>query len=239
MRHLSFLLFIYMFFLHIPYSYADYDKKTMSIEPRMHPSSIGEAYKKAIGGDVQAQYNLGRQLIETPDRDEWIGEYKKGLAWLIEAAKNGHPQAQYQLSLAYCLGQNKTPIDINKGIKWGVLAADQGGEREQISLGHMYLRFSQKEIIGMEGYELAIKWYKKAARQGSTKALRILTHIYEGGWDNKKYPVEAYVFFILSLKENEKPLPIKLDLYKNKLSSEQLIEAEKKISSWLSYNPAN
>jgi len=208
----------------------------MSIDVKNHPSGVGKFYAAALEGDIQAQFKLGMRLIETPQRDPWIDEYKKGLKWLIEAAENEHPGAQARLSIIYSGGFYNVPKDIGIAIKWGVLAAEYGRYQDQHTLALLYTGGIRTGELTSDSYEEAIKWFKAAAKQGNKKSSRSISVIYRNGWNGKKYPEKAYMFYLLSIKDNKEPHPYQLKLYTKDLSKEQVEKVNKEASNWLVEN---
>lgn len=237
MKYLSCMLFLYTVFLNIPNAYADFDKESMSIDVTKYPSSVGEDYTAALEGDLQAQYNLGAFLLITDPKFVGKDEFKKGIKWWVEAAQNGHKGAQHQLSRTYSFGLYRVSKDLDKAIKWGLLAANGAQPERQWSLGNLYITASKAGELDAHGYNEAIRWFKEAAKQGHKRSFKMLSSIYENGWDGKKYPFKAYMFFILSIEDNEKPHPYRLHLLTKNLSNYQINDAKKEAKNWLAVNP--
>jgi TPR repeat protein len=58
---------------------------------------IDDLQRQAVAGDLQAQYQLGRQLLIAGP----AGERQKGLQWIERAAEGGYAEAQYRLAKDY------------------------------------------------------------------------------------------------------------------------------------------
>ncbi len=105
-------------------------------------------------------------------------------------AVQGDAQAQFQLAIAYDLGQGVSK-DQAEAAKWYREAADQGLAVAQNSLGSMY-----QHGEGLpQNYSEAISWYQKAAAQGSGEAFANLGAMYDFGLgvpQDKQKAVENY-----------------------------------------------
>ena len=158
------------------------------------------------GNDIAA-YNLHIFYHEQEDRDK---EYK----WLLRSAELGHAQAQYMVYLE------------SKGVEiyWLLRAAEQGF-REAIESVQKTLKDENGEILvdlktpgtiqfllgGLheEGYcgldanmTEAVKWYRKAAKQGSEMAQCNLGKLYEFGQGVSQNTEEAKRWFMLAAEQN-------------------------------------
>ena len=96
--------------------------------------AIAKYESKAIGGNIEAQYQLGEIYLNSTQ------EWDKAYSWLILAARGGHVEAQTEVALLYQFGT---------GIE--------------------------------ENFEKAVFWYKRAADNGDSRAIRNLNDFYEEG----------------------------------------------------------
>ena len=64
-------------------------------------------------------------------------DYKEAVRWYLLAAKQGDPDAQYNLALKYDKGQGVAQ-DYKEAVRWYRLAAKQGLAEAQNNLGVMY-----------------------------------------------------------------------------------------------------
>ena len=152
-------------------------------------------YNKATGfylsaanqGHAGAQYILGQCYFRGTGVKS---DYNEAVKWLTQAANRGHLKAQYDLGVYY----HWEIGDYVKAAEWYNKAAEQGhADAKEHFLGIVaFLDYKEKAIAGdaqaqynlaqclMSGREIrknekeAVKWYKKAARQGNSDAQRSL-----------------------------------------------------------------
>ena len=91
--------------------------------------TVAERQKAARSGDVEAAYDLGKMyefgLAGAPQDDV------RSLQWYRQAADKGHRAAQFQMSVAYYLG-NGVAKDRAEAAKWWTLAMRDGGRYAEI-----------------------------------------------------------------------------------------------------------
>ena len=88
-------------------------------------------------GDAEAQYNMGRFCYID-------GDYKRALAYLIQAGESGHAMAQCNVGVMYMSG-TIVKKDINEAIKWLALAAEQREEVASLHLTELLYKRKDKE----------------------------------------------------------------------------------------------
>jgi len=154
---------------------------------------LQEQYDRAIDGDADALFNLflfcSKEDIEVNDtltlallekaanqgHDEAIYHMglnaydKKSIAWLIQGAKQGHPDSQNELGKSYEAGKGVLR-DFKSAVEWYTKAAEQDHAGAQYNLG---LMFAKGRGLSKDLNEAA-KWYRKAADQGNIDAQYIL-----------------------------------------------------------------
>ena len=96
---------------------------------------------------------------------------------LTRHAEAGHSKAQYDLGRRYLYGLGGSPQNIQKGLKWLKLAAEQGSLGAQMYLGNEY---KTGWVLPEDEWE-AFKWYRMAAEQGHAEAQYNLGFMYEYG----------------------------------------------------------
>jgi len=111
--------------------------------------------KKAKGGDVKAQFNLGLAHYNGKEVPKNYGEAAK---WLQKAAEQGYALAQYNLGILYDKGQG-VPQNHAKAAKWWQKAAEQGIIEAQSNLGVHYYKGQGVP----QDYLLAYFWYSLSA----------------------------------------------------------------------------
>lgn len=137
---------------------------------RAEANTVQALRDAAIGGSVEAQFNLG-VLYEKGDgvpRD-----HKEAISWYRMAAEKGFPRAQNNLAVMYLRGKGVPQNDLI-AFKWFHKAAEQGYAEAQNNLGVMYQqgRGVQKNLVS------AINWYRRAAEQGDAMAQYNLAFCY-------------------------------------------------------------
>lgn len=95
--------------------------------------------KSARGGNVNAQFNLGRMYSCDVDmctsNGEIIRDFAQAIIWYSKAAKKGDANAQYELGSMYQFGRG-IEKDIVQALSLYTKAAKQGHELAKILLGH-------------------------------------------------------------------------------------------------------
>ena len=97
-------------------------------------------------------------------------------ALVLEAAAQGHVDAQAVCGIIYGLGQGVAK-DERLAFVYNKKAAQQGHMVSQVNLAGNYLFGEGCE----KSYDRAAKWYKKAAGQGHPHAMAVLGTLYHSG----------------------------------------------------------
>lgn len=142
---------------------------------------------KAMQGDAEAQYNLGRMY---DNGDGVVAQNSdKAKEWYLKAADQGYGQAQYSLGFYYNYGRHE-PVNIMEALKWYRLAADGGHEaaKHQYHLLSYFVETRKKAESGNAQAQYALgriyeqgagvigsaqeakRWYGLAAIQGNAEA---------------------------------------------------------------------
>ena len=150
-----------------------------------------KTHKAAEGGDVEAQFNLGKMYRDGQGVEQSNEEAAK---WFRKAAEQGDLEAQVELAERYFVLDN-----LEEAEKWFVKAAEQGDADIQCDLGLRYrigygVRQSDKE---------AVKWYRKAAEQGYASAQRHLGWMYENGLGVPQSDYDAADWYILAAEQGD------------------------------------
>lgn len=177
----------------------------------------GNCFRKAAkGGNIDAQYKIGR-LLRNYDNQLYNISEKEAIKWLREAAQQGHILSQKLLgSTFFC---NK--ISSEERLNWLKKAAEQGDEKSQMEVAHHY-RYKYKgsnddlmEAIrwcklaadngndeamleigncyrNLNKYENAEYWYKKAGEKGNSKAYEELGRLYDTKFKDYDKAIEWY-----------------------------------------------
>ena len=121
---------------------------------------------------MNAKARLGYLYFE----NETIRNYTKAFEWTLEAANDGHRQAQRNLGCFYQDGKGVSKDDA-KAAYWFEKAAEQGHDDAQNHLGVLYYNGKGVE----QDYQKACYWFEKAAEQGNADAQNNLGSLYQDG----------------------------------------------------------
>jgi len=120
------------------------------------------AYRAAVNGDVNAQFELGLMYIHG---DAVLKDSTRGVEWLHRAAEQDHIGAQLRLADMYLRGV-ELQQDAAEAFRWYLRAARRGDAQAQYMLGNLYRAGSGVR----ENFTEARRWYAAAAKQGHVKA---------------------------------------------------------------------
>jgi TonB family protein len=112
------------------------------------------------------------------------------------------------------------------------LVAPQGDVRAQVNLGLMY----DKGQGVTQDYAEAVRWYKLAAEQGNINAQYDLGGKYLLGFGVAQDYVMAYMWYNLAARTGDKDAVANRDIVANKLTPQQLLEAQKLARECLARN---
>jgi hypothetical protein len=116
--------------------------------------SPSELQIKAQAGDLQAQYQLGRQLLASGPET-----YRnQGLAWIEQAAEGGHAEAQYRLVTYFDRQAGIMRSDPERGVTILKAAAEQNHLPAMSTLALAYY----KGRHGLDrDYRKATEWFER------------------------------------------------------------------------------
>ena len=120
------------------------------------------SYAASYFGNADAQYDLARLYLKTPDASR--DDFRYGARWLGRAAQNGQHQAQAMLGQMLFNG-DRLPRQAARGLMWLTLARDSA---------------APDEIWIKESYNKAIA---KASEDDRAMALQMLEHWVQGRRD--------------------------------------------------------
>lgn len=174
----------------------------------------------------------------TPDADAAEAAYQKGkyasaLKLAHPLAEAGDAHAQFLLGLIYYRGR-AVAQDYNEAATWFGRAADQGNATAQFYLGVMY---TEGKGVPKDSSE-ATKWYRLAADRGDAEAQYNLGLSYATGEAAEPDNVSAYMWFDLAAARfapsdtRRHAAVTSRDLLGNKMTLEQIIEAQKRARAW-------
>lgn len=125
---------------------------------------LREWEEKAEAGDPVAQYVYAFRLGVYRSFQKYIKgvdlEYQTANKWYLEAARQGMPQAQFEIGRNMVMGRG-CEADAQNGLKWISAAAVAG-----IPEAQNFLATSARAMPEEERREYAIRWLKNAAMNG-------------------------------------------------------------------------
>jgi hypothetical protein len=128
------------------------------------------------------------------------------IASLLETARQGNVESQYQLGMRYQYGDGVT-VDINKANQWLAKAATSGDARSQHALSMFY----QQYATNAEGVKKALLWEKKAADHGSADAQYALGVMFKNGRLVRKNEAEARRWLAMAAQQGHLPAQLVLE----------------------------
>ncbi|MFL4978639.1 MAG: tetratricopeptide repeat protein [Xanthobacteraceae bacterium] len=184
-------------------------------------------------------YRLTALGLAAPDASAAFAAYEKGyLACALRLAEplaeKGDARAQSLLGLIYYIGRGAMRDDA-KAVTWLRLAADQGDAAAQFRLGLMY---SEGQGVPQDHAEAA-RWYRLAADQRYPQAQYNLGLLYAKGEGVEQDNAMAHMWFNLAVAQfpasdarNRTAALNSRDVVANKLTRQQIAEAQKLAREW-------
>jgi len=193
--------------------------------------------QKAEEGDAESQALLG--LIYY-DGEYAPQNYAEALKWYRKGAEQGGAygaNCQFFIGSMYHEGKGVSQ-DYVEAEKWYIKAAEQGEARGQMALGLMYRNGEGVE----KDYAEAAKWFRKSAEQGNYIAqINLGQIIYLSGNGLEKNNVQAYMWIILGGEnmhiEGMNDFRRVLRILEDKMTPEQIVEAQRLASEWKKKHP--
>ncbi len=133
------------------------------------PVPLADVRAAAEGGDAEAQHNLGLWLCDGKGVRQ---DFRAGVRWLEQAAKQGHAKAQADLGNYLYLGGEGVARDRIAAAKWTTKGAVQGIPLAMDHLGYFYLKGEGVARDRVEAYV----WYSLAAARGHAEAAESARH---------------------------------------------------------------
>ena len=117
-------------------------------------SPFDDLYRQAIAGDLQAQYQLGRQLLVAGSEDQ----RQKGLQWIERSAEGGYAEAQYRLVTYY---ENKIHIMRDNPSRGIALLQSAAKQKHLPAMGALALAYEKGRYGLAQDYQQAQYWYRE------------------------------------------------------------------------------
>lgn len=206
----------------------------MEQEKKYIPSQeeLEQWIQRAEGGDCEMLYLLGEYYYTGTKKD-----YRRALAYYLQAAEAGHILAQRRAGEMYMVGK-KIGKNVNEATKWSTLAAEQGDIVAHYQLGDCYWEGKKQdknrafdhyflaakagyipaqqrmgEIIHAKGIDNkrlaeALEWVESAAEQGNTEMQFQLGEMYRMG--DKKDTTRAFKYYKMAAEAGYEPAQFEL-----------------------------
>ena len=156
-------------------------------------------------------------------------DYKTALPLFINAAQQGHADAQFNLGEVYSNGEG-APQDYAEAESWYRLAALQGHANAQFNLGVMY---EDGQCVPQD-YTEAEKWYRLAALQGNVDAQFNLGVMFENGQGVPQDYAQAHLWFNLAATTGDASAIEARDIVAGMMTPKQIEESKKMASDFVS-----
>jgi hypothetical protein len=169
-------------------------------------------------GDAEAQYHAGMMFNNGIGTQQ---DPRQAFEWFQKSAASNDALGAYKLGCYYDgQGAGIVTSDKDEALKYKLIAAKAGYELAQHDVALHYAR--------QENFEEAMKWWKMAGDQGSSKALYNLSGLHFQGKGTPKDLALAYAYFKLANLAPRKTVNEMATI----LSKPELAKAEKLVSEW-------
>ena len=135
--------------------------------------AVSEMNKLAEGGDMYAQYLMGKLWRDGP---LLIPDSVEARYWFEQAAEQGHIVAQYSLAKLY-LSDDLEVRDIRTGMDWLYTAATNGSHYAMYRLAKELLKGDLIE----RNRDAAVEWFTRSAEHGNQLAQYMLGKLFLTG----------------------------------------------------------
>jgi localization factor PodJL len=180
-------------------------------------AAADELQEKAGQGNAGAARDLGLKYL-TGDGVEANDD--EAVRWLLRAAYNGEPNAEYWLGTLYARGRG-LPEDESQALHWYEAAAKQGNAKAMHRLGVAYFEGQGVEKNDTE----AARWFTEAAEEGNSDAAFNLAVLYERGAGVNPSLVEAYKWYAVAAHAGDKQSALRVEVLSKQLKPAELSAA--------------
>ena len=191
-----FLLLSLLFVTSLPVN-ADtslYERGKDLIEEKDYEKALKAFELSAKTGDLDALTAVGIMYIVGVGVEQ---NDLKGLEYIIKAANQSHPKAQYTLGALYYLGIGVS-LDYEKAFSWINLSAKQGYLDAQHNLAEMY----ENGKGTSKSLEKAYEYYLSAARKGNLDSQKKVAEKYKDGIGTEKN-IEKSEYWLRQIEESK------------------------------------
>ena len=157
--------------------------------------------KGAEKGSAKSQLNLGKMLLEGKAGAAVDAESSRlqGLQWIAKSADQGLPEAQLSYGKILYFGDHGQPQDYKKAMIYLKPTAVSGMAEAQNMLGSMYECGSGIPVDPTA----ALRWYRKAAMHGNSRAQANLGMLMGPLGANKEVRIEALAWLLMASQQQQ------------------------------------
>ena len=171
-----------------------YERGKDLIEEKDYEKALKAFELSAKTGDLDALTAVGIMYIVGVGVEQ---NDVKGLEYIIKAANQSHPKAQYTLGALYYLGIGVS-LDYEKAFSWINLSAKQGYLDAQHNLAEMYENGKGVK----KNLEKAYEYYLLAARKGNLDSQKRIAEMYKEGIGTEKN-IEKSEYWLRQIEESK------------------------------------
>jgi TPR repeat protein len=183
--------------------------------------------ESADHGNVAAAAVLGGMYLNGTGVPQ---DKEKAEKWIAKAAEGGHKGAQVMMGNLY-IGQGNT---VDKGGALALAKATAGssagssGETDAITAEPR----SKSQAASEPDPQAAVKWYKKAAKNGSAAGQAALGEAYRLGLGVEQDEVSAYMWYTLAADQGSRAAADAREIVASRMEPKQIEKAEAKARDW-------
>ena len=141
----------------------------------------------------------------------------------LKAARQGHVDAEYSLSVCYFRGDG-VAIDLKESRRWSLIAAEHGVPASQCHIGLEYYGEKPDPVNDT----LAARWFRKAAEQLHAGGAFFLGRCYLKGRGVPKDKIEGVAWMFTCAKEMNDDHQETLQEILKELSEDEIKQADKR-----------
>jgi TPR repeat protein len=179
--------------------------------------------KGAEAGGAKAQLNLGKMLAEGKGGDNNEVEGRK---WIKTAADQGQVDAAFAMGQILYFGDIGQEVDYKAAYPYLLIAAEAGHPDAQNIIGVM---LENAKGVDAEA-ALAEQWYRKAAKQGHTKAQSNLGRILGPEVVDRERRLESLTWLLVASRKGEITAQRMLESVREGIQPEDMAQAEQLVA---------
>ena len=176
-----------------------------------------ELQEKANQGDAAAARDLGLKYLTG---EGVAANEDEAVHWLLRAAYNGEPDAEYWLGTLYARGRG-VPEDESQALHWYEAAAKQGNAKAMHRLGVAYF---EGQGVAKSDTDAA-RWFSQAADLGNVDAAFNLAVLYERGAGVNQSLTDAYKWYAIAAHGGDKQAASRVEVLAKQLQPSELATA--------------